>query len=348
MKNRLKCIQKAVFCGALSSVLLVTPVMAEAQVEKYSNTDFAMDTVISETLYTTGEDINASVGEKLREIETGLLSWTTGDSQIAEINNANGETVEVSEELAGYLTQILQLVADSDGAFDPTLGEVIRLWNIEGDDPHVPEQSELDKLLKNVDYKNIVLDGDKVTLKNGSTLDLGAVGKGIGCDVTAACLKEQKDVTGMILNLGGSSVMAYGEKPDQSPWKVAVTDPRDTEGEYVGAVTIKGGEFLSTSGDYEKYFMEDGKRYHHILNPEDGYPVWNGVTSVTVVCDNGLLADGLSTACFVLGIEDAQPLLEKYHADAAFMDEDHNVYLTSGMKERFELMKNTYTVKNIK
>lgn len=348
MKNRLKCIQKAVFCGALSSVLLVTPVMAEAQVEKYSNTDFAMDTVISETLYTTGEDINASVGEKLREIETGLLSWTTGDSQIAEINNANGATVEVSEELAGYLTQILQLAADSDGAFDPTLGEVIRLWNIEGDDPHVPEQSELDKLLKNVDYKNIVLDGDKVTLKNGSTLDLGAVGKGIGCDVTAAYLKEQKDVTGMILNLGGSSVMAYGEKPDQSPWKVAVTDPRDTEGEYVGAVTIKGGEFLSTSGDYEKYFMEDGKRYHHILNPEDGYPVWNGVTSVTVVCDNGLLADGLSTACFVLGIEDAQPLLEKYHADAAFMDEDHNVYLTSGMKERFELMKNTYTVKNIK
>lgn len=348
MKNRLKCIQKAVFCGALSSVLLVTPVMAEAQVEKYSNTDFAMDTVISETLYTTGEDINASVGEKLREIETGLLSWTTGDSQIAEINNANGETVEVSEELAGYLTQILQLAADSDEAFDPTLGEVIRLWNIEGDDPHVPEQSELDKLLKNVDYKNIVLDGDKVTLKNGSTLDLGAVGKGIGCDVTAAYLKEQKDVTGMILNLGGSSVMAYGEKPDQSPWKVAVTDPRDTEGEYVGAVTIKGGEFLSTSGDYEKYFMEDGKRYHHILNPEDGYPVWNGVTSVTVVCDNGLLADGLSTACFVLGIEDAQPLLEKYHADAAFMDEDHNVYLTSGMKERFELMKNTYTVKNIK
>lgn len=348
MKNRLKCIQKAVFCGALSSVLLVTPVMAEVQVEKYSNTDFAMDTVVSETLYTTGKDINASVGEKLREIETGLLSWTTEDSQIAEINNANGETVEVSEELAGYLTQILQLAEDSDGAFDPTLGEVIRLWNIEGEDPHVPEQSELDKLLESVDYKNIVLDGDKVTLKNGSTLDLGAVGKGIGCDVTAAYLKEQKDVTGMILNLGGSSVMAYGEKPDQSPWKVAVTDPRDTEGEYVGAVTIKGGEFLSTSGDYEKYFMEDGKRYHHILNPEDGYPVWNGVTSVTVVCDNGLLADGLSTACFVLGIEDAQPLLEKYHADAAFIDEDHNVYLTSGMKERFELMKNTYTVKKIK
>ena len=344
MKNRLKCIQKAVFCGALSSVLLVTPVMAEVQVEKYSNTDFAMDTVVSETLYTTGEDINASVGEKLREIETGLLSWTTEDSQIAEINNANGETVEVSEELAGYLTQILQLAADSDGAFDPTLGEVIRLWNIEGDDPHVPEQSELDKLLKNVDYKNIVLDGDKVTLKNGSTLDLGAVGKGIGCDVTAAYLKEQKDVTGMILNLGGSSVMTYGEKPDSSPWKVALTDPRDTEGDYLGAITLDANQFLSTSGDYEKYFIEDGIRYHHILDPKTGYPVQNGLTSVTIVCDQGYLADGLSTACFVLGLDAAKSLLEKYGAEAVFVDEDKNIYVTSGLMDKFELMKDGYTV----
>lgn len=339
----------AVGAAVISSMIFgAAPVMADAEVQKYTNTDFAMDTVVSETLYTTGDDINTSIGEKLREIETGLLSWTNEDSQIAKLNASDGETVEVSDELAGYLSQISQLAEDSGGAFDPTLGQVIRLWDIEGENPHVPDQKDLDDLLKNVNYKNIVLDGDKVTLKDGATLDLGAAGKGIGCDVTAAYLKEQKDVTGMILNLGGSSVMAYGEKPDQSPWKVAVTDPRDTEGDYLGAITIKGGEFLSTSGDYEKYFMEDGKRYHHILDPKTGYPVWNGLTSVTVVCDNGLLADGLSTACFVLGIEDAQALLEKYNADAAFVDEDKNIYLTSGMKDRFELMKNTYTVKKMK
>ena len=212
----------------------------------------------------------------------------------------------------------------------------------------MPEQSELDALLKDVGYQNVTLDGNKVTLAKDTTLDLGATGKGIGCDVIADFLKDQKEVSGMILNLGGSSVMAYGQKPDDSPWKVAVTDPRDTEGDYLGAITIKGGEFLSTSGDYEKYFMEDGKRYHHILNPKTGYPVWNGLDSVTIVCDNGLLADGLSTACFVLGMDDAMELLEKYDADAMFVDEDKDIYLTDGMKERFELMKNTYTVNTIK
>ena len=143
--------------------------------------------------------------------------------------------------------------------------------------------------------------------------------------------------------------MAYGEKPDGSDWKVAVTDPRDVEGDYLGAITLEGGEFLSTSGDYEKYFMEDGKSSSRhapwILDPKTGYPVLNGLDSVTVVCDSGLLADGLSTACFVLGMDDALELLEKYNAEAVFVDEDKNVYLTSGMKDRFELMKNTYTVK---
>ena len=322
-------------CGTLMGAV---PVLAK-DAEKYTNTDFAMDTVVSETLYTTGDDLNAEIGNKLREIESGLLSWTDEDSQISKLNAAAGETTEVSDELAGYLAQIEQLADDSGGAFDPTLGKVIRLWDIDGEDPHVPEQSELEALLKDVGYQNVTLDGNKVTLAEDTTLDLGATGKGVGCD--------QKEVEGMILNLGGSSVMAYGQKPDDSPWKVAVTDPRDTEGDYLGAITIKGGEFLSTSGDYEKYFMEDGKRYHHILDPKTGYPVWNGLDSVTIVCDNGLLADGLSTACFVLGMDDAMELLEKYDADAMFVDEDKNIYLTDGMKERFELMKNTYTVKAV-
>ena len=183
-----------------------------------------MDTVVSETLYTTGDDLNTAIGQKIRDIETEYLSWTDEDSQIAKLNAASGETTEVSDELAGYLEKIFQLAKDSNGAFDPTIGKIIRLWNITGENPHVPEQSELDELLKDVGYQKVSLDGDKVTLEKGATLDLGATGKGIGCDVVSDFLKTQEDVSGMILNLGGSSVMAYGEKPDGSDWKVAVTD----------------------------------------------------------------------------------------------------------------------------
>lgn len=322
--------------------------IVQAAAEKYTNTDFAMNTVVSETLYTNGKNLNSSIGELLRKTEDELLSWTEEDSQIFQVNHADGKTVEVSDELAGYLKKIRQLAEDSEGAFDPTLGKVIRLWDIGGANPGIPEDGQLEPLLKETGYEKMELNGNKVTLKDGATIDLGAAGKGIGCDLAMELLKQDKEVAGMILSLGGSSVMTYGEKPDQSPWRVAVKDPRDPEGDYLGAITLEGEAFLSTSGDYERYFMEEGKRYHHIFDPKTGYPVWNGLTSVTVVCDSGLFADGLSTACFVLGKEKALPLLEKYGADAAFVDEDHKVYLTEGMKKRFELMKNSYKTEILK
>lgn len=339
----------SLFLTVISATVLgkTTTVVYAADVEKYTNADFAMDTVVSETLYTSGADINTQIGEKLREMETTLLSWTEENSQISQLNNAEGKTMEVSDDLAADLEKIRQLSQDSNGAFDPTLGKIIRLWDIAGENPHVPDQSEIDTLLPEVGYEKIQVDGNNVTLLDGCTLDLGAVGKGMGCDQIMDYLQTQPDVFGMILNLGGSSVMTYGEKPDGSPWKVALTDPRDTEGDYLGAITLDANQFLSTSGDYEKYFIEDGIRYHHILDPKTGYPVWNGLTSVTIVCDQGYLADGLSTACFVLGMDAAKPLLEKYDAEAVFVDEDKNVYVTSGLMDKFELMKDGYIVNEL-
>ena len=336
----------SLFLTVISATVLgkTTTVVYAADVEKYTNADFAMDTVVSETLYTSGADINTQIGEKLREMETTLLSWTEENSQISRLNNAYGKIMEVSDDLAADLEKIRQLSQDSNGAFDPTLGKIIRLWDIAGENPHVPDQSEIDTLLPEVGYEKIQVDGNNVTLLDGCTLDLGAVGKGMGCDQIMDYLQTQPDVFGMILNLGGSSVMTYGEKPDGSSWKVALTDPRDTEGGYLGAITLDANQFLSTSGDYEKYFIEDGIRYHHILNPKTGYPVQNGLISVTIVCDQGYLADGLSTACFVLGLDAAKPLLEKYGAEAVFVDEDKNVYVTSGLMDKFELMKGGYTV----
>ena len=336
----------SLFLTVISATVLgkTTTVVYAADIEKYTNADFAMDTVVSETLYTSGEDINTQIGEKLREMETTLLSWTEENSQISQLNNADGKTMEVSDDLAADLEKIRQLSQDSNGAFDPTLGKVIRLWDIDGENPHIPSDDELNSLLENVGYDKVTLDGNKVTMPEGVTLDLGAAGKGIGCDAAKKILDADKNVSGMILNLGGSSVMSYGSKPDGSAWQVAVTDPRDTEGDYLGVVTLNGTEFLSTSGDYEKYFIEDGVRYHHILDPATGYPARSGLTSVTVVCDDGLNADGLSTACFVLGKEKAEELLKKYNVDGLFVDDSDHVWMTEGMKERFQLLKDTYSI----
>lgn len=316
----------------------------DSEVSTYTKTDFAMDTVVSETLYTTGEDITADVIRALKDIEDNLISWTKESSQIYQINQNAGSSVTVSDETAGYLKQVLELSKASGGAMDPTMGQVIRLWDIDGENPHIPEGEELNSLLENVGYQKVTLDGDKVTMPEGVTLDLGAAGKGIGCDAAKKVLEENQEVSAAIVNLGGSSVMSYGTKPDGSSWQVAVTDPRDTERDYLGVVSLNGTEFLSTSGDYEKYFIEDGVRYHHILDPSTGYPARSGLTSVTVVCDDGLDADGLSTTCFVLGKEKAEKLLESYDADGLFVDDSGHVWMTDGMKERFQLLKDSYSV----
>mgnify|MGYP003227970063 CR=1 FL=1 len=301
-------------------------VWGNSEINTYTKTDFAMDTVVSETLYTTGEDITADIISALKDVEENWISWTKESSQIYQINQNAGNTTTVSDETATCLKQVLDLSKVSGGAMDPTMGRVIRLWDIDGENPHIPSDDELNSLLENVGYDKVTLDGNKVTMPEGVTLD------------------ADKNVSGMILNLGGSSVMSYGSKPDGSAWQVAVTDPRDTEGDYLGVVTLNGTEFLSTSGDYEKYFIENGVRYHHILDPATGYPARSGLTSVTVVCDDGLNADGLSTACFVLGKEKAEELLKKYNADGLFVDDSDHVWMTEGMKERFQLLKDTYSI----
>lgn len=337
------CINSTFVCRAKENLSL-----AENEEESvFTRTDFAMDTPIAETLYTTGEDITEEITQVINDADAKWISWSEKSSELYQINESSGGEFLLSEEMAGYLKKVMQLWEDSDGALDPTLGKLTQLWNLGGENPKVPEEEEIQDALANAGLESVELDGSSLTMEQGCTLDLGAVGKGIVCDEIISYLEQQPEVTAAIVNLGGSSVTAYGQKPDGSQWRVAVTDPRDTQGDYLGSVVIYGGEFLSTSGDYQRYIIQDGIRYHHILDPQTGYPSRSGVTGVTVVCSNGLIADGLSTACFVLGWEKAEPLLEKYEADALFVDEEQHVYLTEGMKERFQLLKDNYSLQQI-
>ena len=187
--------------------------------------------------------------------------------------------------------------------------------------------------LKDTGFGRVQFPENGISLPPGMQLDLGAVGKGIACDRVRAYLNSRPQITGAVVAVGGS-VVTYGQKPDGSPWKVAIVHPRE-EGNYLGVLSLTGEQFVSTSGDYERYVTVDGVRYHHILDPATGYPARSGLCSVTIVCGSGLLADALSTACFVLGSEQGLDLAKSYGAEALLVEEDGTLRMTEGMREIF-------------
>lgn len=312
---------------------------------------------------TEGE--SASVMELLRELERQELSWRIEGSEVARINawadtgtdaEASARTdavasapmpgdpngISVSSSMQDILGQIRPISEDSGGALDVTLGSLSRLWNLDelavsaaDGEVHIPDSMHIQSALENTGFERVRLSEGTLTLPAGMQLDLGAVGKGVACDRVSAYLHSRPQVTGAVVAVGGS-VVTYGKKPDNSPWKVAVMHPRE-EGNYLGVLTLTGEHYISTSGDYERYVMVDGVRYHHILDPSTGYPARSGLCSVTIVCDSGLQADALSTACFVLGAERGLALAEKYGAEALLVDEDGVLYMTEGMKEILSL-----------
>ena len=307
-----------------------------------SITDTAMGTDCSVRVF--GSDGTAKdIMDMLSDIENKYLSWRIEGSDIANINEnaSESEPVMPSKWTYSYLENVLDLARKSSGAFDPTLGRVSQLWNLESDNPYIPSKSELTKLLLETGWEKINLGDGEVFLKDGVQIDLGAVGKGIGCDEARKML-EETDADAAVVSVGGS-ILTYGKKPDGKPWKIGIANPRNEDGEsYLGSLTIDGTCSISTSGDYEKYVIEDGVRYHHILDPKTGYPADSGLISVTIVCEKGWLSDGLSTACFVLGYEDSLPLLETYQAEAVLVTEDKEVIVTDGLKDMFTLTDSSY------
>ena len=260
------------------------------------------------------------------------------NSDIANINEnaSENEPVMPSKWTYGYLENVLDLARKSSGAFDPTLGRVSQLWNLESDNPYIPSKSELTELLLETGWEKINLGDGEVFLKDGVQIDLGAVGKGIGCDEARKML-EEADADAAVVSVGGS-ILTYGKKPDGKPWKIGIANPRNEDGEsYLGSLTIDGTCSISTSGDYEKYVIEDGVRYHHILDPKTGYPAENGLVSVTIVSSDGTLADGLSTSLFIMGEEKAAEFWKAHsnEFEAIFATDDGTIYVTEGLKDSF-------------
>lgn len=320
-------------CTALLSVLLPLSACAAPAAEEHSQLLLAMDTVMTVTAYgPEGEEAVQAACGRIRELES-LLSVTDPDSEVYAVNHSGGAPVEVSADTAALTARALELCADTAGALDVTVYPVVRAWGFTTGDYRVPGEEELTALLERVDYRQVKLEAERLSVPEGVELDLGAVAKGYTGDQVCALL-EQAGVTSAKLELGGN-VQLLGSKPDGSLWRVAVRDP---EGEgYVGIVEAADRAVI-TSGGYERFFEEGGETYWHIIDPASGRPARSGLVSVTVMARSGVTADALSTALFVMGREKAE---EYWHARRDFecilIGADGTVTITPGLRDSFTL-----------
>ena len=290
---------------------------------------FAMDTVMDLTAY--GENAAAALTDASREINRleRLLSRTIDTSEISQINA--GGAVTVSEETASLLAQAQTYTAATDGAFDITIAPLVSLWGITTDSPYVPTQQEIDALLPLVGPEHLHLSGDTATLDDGCAIDLGGIAKGYASD-RLADIFAQYGVDSALVSLGGN-VYARGTKPGGAAWSVAVQHP---EQEGYAAMLSLTDAFAVTSGGYQRYFTgPDGTVYQHILDPKTGWPVQGDLLSVTIVADNGTMADAYSTALYVMGREAAQDFWRQNGGfDMVLITKDGQVLYTPGLADR--------------
>ena len=296
---------------------------------------FAMDTFVSAKVKGfAAKDAAGGVSTLVRELDSKQLSRYTSGSEISRINS-EAETV-LSDEMRDYITELLEVGKMSGGKFDIALGAVSDLWSF-NDSPRVPSTDELTEALSRSGSGKLSLSGNTLTRADGCIVDLGSAGKGIALDKVKSYLSDKK-ISSAVVSVGGS-VLLYGK----GSFNVGVRDPWGEAGRSVMTVKLGAG-CVSTSGSYERCFEQGGKRYHHILDPDTGLPVENGLVIVTVISDSGLLSDALSTACFVLGAEGGAKLAAKYGCEAIFITEDKKVICTDGIKPNVTVLADGYTV----
>lgn len=307
--------------------LLIFPLCGCRQSRTQIGTFFAMGSFVSQTVYGAENTVLETVKSDIIRAEE-MLSHKNKDSKISLLNRE--KTAVFDADTYDMLQRAVAFCADSGGVFDISLLSLTELWDFDSEHPSVPKDNDIQEALEKTGYKNIVFgENNTVSLKNNVSLDLGALGKGYACDI--AVKHYQKAGVSGIIAVGGS-IGVNGQKPDGEPFTVGIRDPFSKNASDVFASIKLNSGFISTSGSYEKYFEKDGVLYHHILDVKTGYPVETDLVSVTVVCGNGMNSDMLSTACFILGIENSKPLLEKYNAQAVFVKKDKSVAITEGLR----------------
>lgn len=293
---------------------------------------FAMDTFMSFTAY--GKNCEKAVDAAIDEVERldALLSTGKETSEVSRINAAGGG--EVSEDTAVILQEAMEVYQRTEGLFDVSIYPLMELWGFPSQEYHVPTREELLEVLSLVDASKIAFDGTYIKLLEGQRIDFGGIAKGYTSARVMDVFREYGIHSGMV-TLGGN-VQVLNKKLDGSKWQVAIRDP-EHEGKILGVLGVEN-QAVITSGGYERYFEEDGETYIHILNPRTGYPADKDLISVTVISEDGMLADALSTSLYLMGREEAVSYWERYgeEFEMVLVTEKGEILVTEGICEEFE------------
>lgn len=304
----------------------------EASVQEHTAELFAMGTYMNFTAY--GEQADAALDEAVSHVEEWESLWSVTDenSEIYAANHSHGRPVPLSTETENLLRFALEMSGQTQGALDPTIYPLVSAWGFIDQEYRIPSDEEIQELLSLTGYEKVALENHAVTLPEGMQLDLGAAGKGYTGELLADHLKEQ-GVTSALLDIGGN-IQMVGPKPDGTKWRLGIRNPFE-DGSF-GTLEAQDCAVV-TSGGYERYFTgEDGTTYWHILDPATGRPADSDLASVTIIGDSGVLCDALSTAIFVMGLEEGIQCWETYGGfDMLLMTLDGEIYLTEGIEENF-------------
>ena len=306
------------------SLLLALLLCGCAQTAPKEREIFAMDTIMTIRVWGDEEDVSAAVSE-INRLDA-LFSVTNENSEICALNR-DGEA-ELSIDTYDLLIKALALSRRTDGAFDPTVYPLVELWGFTKDTQEIPSQNEIDDAVALVGYEQLGNDLDVTYCSVDGKIDLGGIAKGYTAQKVVDLLAD-RGIETAFLSLGGN-VQTLGSKPDGEPWAVGIADPENPSNA-IACLRFSGSLALVTSGGYQRYFEENGVRYHHILDPKTGLPADTGLTSVTVLAQDGALADGLSTALFVMGMDKATELWrESNDFEAVFITQDGAIFVTEG------------------
>ena len=328
----------------LSLFVILAIILANIKkVEFISRDTFALGTICRLTIETKtgaeGEEIMEAAIKRIEQLDNKFSKFKDS-SEVSLINKNSGKGKQrVSEDTYNLVKEAVRYSNISKGLYNPMLGSVVDLWSIGTDKEGVPEADNIENSRKLINCEDICFHEDTLSIelkKSGEKIDLGGIAKGYVADEIRKFLEENK-VTNALIDLGGN-IIAMGEKQMASPWVIGIQNPKGERGRYIGSLSIKDKSIV-TSGTYERCYEDKGQIYHHIIDPRTGKPSNSDLVSVTIISNDSIEGDGLTTGLLIMGLEEGKKLVkQRKNIEAIFITKDNMVYITSGIKEKFLLL----------